>query len=36
MGLNVLHAEAAGEGSAACVIHVLGLGFSSSGLECET
>lgn len=30
MGLNVLHAEVAGEGSAARVIHVLSLAFSSS------
>lgn len=30
MGLNVLHAEVAEEGSAARVIHVLSLGFSSS------
>lgn len=30
MGLNVLHAEIAGEGSAVCVIQVLSLGYSTS------
>lgn len=30
MGLNVLHAETAGEGLAGCVIQVVSLGYSTS------